>query len=214
MSSRINGDGDPPSEGQPPTNQTSKLFEQQVNEKAEEKLKFFQQQFEEKLLRMEEAHDELRNLLDVKMKVQDERYSSMEGLVANKADVDKKFANVDEKIANKADVEELAKKADVEDVDEKLTKKADAEEFQEMKALIENQIGEEGQTVIHGILQRSILSRVASTLALNDKDGDCLDEDTFSLMMVSKIYSRSWVLGWVSSSKVFVICNCHCNHII
>ncbi len=88
--------------------------------------------------------------------------------------------------------------------DERFRRMEEAHE-EEIKAIVEKQVHEE-ELAPRGSLQSSILGRVASTLALNDKYAGCLDEDTFSLMMVSKIYSRSWVLGWVSS-KVFVTCN-------
>ncbi len=146
------GDGHPPSPGPPPTHETLvKLIEQQVNEKAELKLKLFEQELEEKLHRtVEEAHNEFRTCLDEKMREQDERFRRME------------------------------------------------EAQEEMKAIVEKQALDEGGHSVLGSFQRSMFGRVASTLALNDKCEGCLDEDTFSLMMVSKVYSQSWVLAWVS----------------
>ncbi len=41
------------------------------------------------------------------------------------------------------------------------------------------------------------LSRIASSLAL-DIEATSFTEDTFSLMMISKVNSQSWVLGVVS----------------
>ncbi len=45
--------------------------------------------------------------------------------------------------------------------------------------------------------RRGMLTRVATTLCLVDTESS-LDADTFSLMMIAKVRSQSWILGLVS----------------
>lgn len=172
-----------PSQGQPPTHEQNPGTN---GKKVDEKLILFQQQLEEKLVRIEEAHDELKTSLDDKVKVQEEKLREQDEKISRMVEAHEDMKSL---IAKKADDEEMKS------IDGKVILLE-----QEMKALVEK---DEEDVEHHASFSRSMaFTRVASTLALNNSDAGTLDEDTFSLMMVSKIYSRSWVLGWVSSKVV------------
>ncbi len=84
--------------------------------------------------------------------------------------------------------------------DEKFDRMEKAHE--EVKSLVENQAGDEPIAVAS---RRAVFSsnRIASMVFNNSSeegaDGISLVEDTFSLMMVTKVCSQSWILGLVSS---------------